>query len=121
MSNKILLRVGSTNLTEYVKSYQVDYNVLVKDEGRNARGNLTLSVLNRKAKVNIVFRPLNEAEMATILSAVEGFVLSVQFWDPQTETQKTKTMYVNTASPNMYSNRAESALYNDLSLNFIEL
>lgn len=121
MPSKILVKIGSTDLTSYIKSYQLDYNVLVKDEGRNARGNLTLSVLNRKAKVNVVFRPLNETEMALVLTTIKGFVMNVEFWDTETQTQKTKQMYVNTASPDMYSNRAQKALYNDLSLNFIEL
>jgi hypothetical protein len=121
MSNKILLKVGSTDLTQYLKSYQVDYNVLVKDEGRSARGNLSLSILNRKAKVNVVFRPLNETEMALVLGVAHAFVMNVQYWDTRTQTQRTVQMYVNTPTPNMYSNRAEKALYNDLSLAFIEL
>jgi len=121
MSNKILLKAGDTDLTPYIKSYQLDYNVLVKDEGRNARGNLSLSILNRKAKVNVVFRPLNEEEMALVLGVAHAFVMDIQYWDSRTEAQRTAKMYVNTASPNMYSNRNETALYNDLSLNFIEL
>ena len=119
--SKILAKIGSFDLTPFIKSYQLDYNVLVKDEGRNARGNLTLTVLNRKAKVNLVFRPLNETEMKNILVAIQPFVFTVEYWDAQTQTQKTASMYVNTASPNFYTNAGEVGIFNDMSLNFIEL
>ena len=119
--SKILLQVGATDLTSYVKSYKLDYNVLVKDDGRNARGNATINIVNRKAKLNVVFRPTSEAEMASILTSIVGFVVSVQFWDVKSQTQLTKTMYTNTPSPDMYWNANNTALYNGFSLNFIEL
>ena len=120
MPDKILIQVGATNLTSYIKSYKVDYNVLVRDDGRNAAGNATINIVNRKYKLNVVFRPLNETEMAALLTAISSFEMSVQFWDPKTQTQLTKFMYINTPSPDMYWNAAQAAIYKDLSLNFIE-
>lgn len=122
MTTKVLVKVGATNLTPYLKGYTVDYNVLVADTGRNARGNLRLQVINRKAKLNLVFRPMNEEEMSIVLLAIKAFSpLTVEYWDVESQTQKTAQMYPNTASPNMYWNAAENALYQDLSLNLIEL
>lgn len=116
---RIITKVGALDLTPYIKSYQLDYNVLVKDEGRNARGNLTLTVLNEKAKINLVLRPLTDAEMASVLAL--PFVATVEYWDSETQTQKTATMYKSTASPNFYSNVSDVGLYNDFSINLIEL
>jgi len=122
MSNKILVKVGSLDLTPYLMDYKTDYNVLVADTGRNAAGNLRLQVINRKAKLNIRFRPLNEDEMKTILLAIKPFTgLSVQFWDVEQKAQRTITCYTNTASPDMYWNKGENALYKDMSLALIEL
>ena len=119
--SKILLQIGTTDLTPYIKSYKIDYNVLVKDDGRNASGNATINIINRKSKLNVVFRPTSEAEMATILAAIGSFVVSVNHWDVKSQSQLTKTMYVNTPSPDFYTNRNETGLFNELPLNFIEL
>lgn len=126
MADKILVKIGSVDLSPYIKTYKVDYNVLVRDDGRNAAGNATINIVNRKYKINTVLRPLTEAEMTILLDAIQPFVMSVQFWDTKTKTQLTRTMYVNTASPDMYWNKqvsagVQEALYNDLPLNWIEL
>lgn len=119
--SKILLEIGVTNLTPFIKSYKLDYNVLVKDDRQNASGNATINIINRKTKIGIVLRPTSEEEMTTILAAIDGFVVSVNHWDTKTQSQMTKLMFVNAPSPDFYTNRNEVGLFNDLSLNFVEL
>mgnify|MGYP001111559313 CR=1 FL=1 len=118
---KKLLEIGGVDFTPLVKGYKLDYNVLVKEEGRNARGDLSITILNRKAKLNIVFRPTNETELASLLDAIQPFVFSITYWDTRTEAQATGTFYSNTASPEFYSNSNDKGIFNDLSINFIEL
>ena len=119
--SKILLKIGATDLTPLLKKYQVDYNVLVKDDGRNAAGNAIINIVNRKVKLNCTFRPMSDSEMHSLMALVEPFVVSVYYWDTKTETQLTKTMYINTPSTDFYSNANNSGLFNDFSLNFIEV
>lgn len=119
--SKILLQINGTDLTSYIKKYQVDYNVLVKDDGRNAAGNAIINIINRKTKLNVVFRPMTDAEMATILGLVYAFVLTITYWDIKTQTQITKSMYINTPQTDFYTNANNKGLFNDFSLNFIEL
>lgn len=121
MPDKVLLKIGAVDFTPYLKNYKLDYNVLVKDTGRNAKGNLTISVINTKAKIHTVFRPMDENEMAALLTAMKPFVYSIQYWDTETKTQKTGTFYNGTPSSDMFTNRNQTALYNDFEINFIEL
>lgn len=119
--SKTLIQIGATDLTQYVKSYKVDYNVLVKDDGRNAMGTLTVNILSRKYKVNVVFRPTSDAEMAMILNAISAFKFNLTFWDPKTQATVTKTVYISTPSADMYSDAGFAKTYNDIAVNFIEL
>lgn len=117
--SKTLLQIGATNFTSFISSYKLDYNVLVKDEGRNANGDLTITILNRKAKINCVFKPMKDAEMDTFLDAIQPYVLTITYWDPRSQTTKNGSFYTGTASPDFY--KTETGLFKELSLNFIEL
>lgn len=119
--SKILIQINGTDLTSLIKNYQVDYNVLVKDDGRNAAGNAIINIINRKTKLNCVFRPMNDTEMASLLNLVNSFVMNVNFWDVKTQTQITKSMYIGTPSADFYTNKNDDGLFNDFALNFIEL
>ena len=117
---KQLIINGTTDLWPYMSSYKVDYNTLVKDTGRNARGDLTISIVNRKYKLNCAFRPTNEDETQTILNALSGFVMTINFWDPETKSQQSGTFYISTPMPDMLWNKDDNAYY-EFGVNFIEL
>lgn len=119
--SKILLKIGATDLTPFIKKYKVDYNVLVKDDGRNAAGNAIINIVNRKVKLNCTFRPMSDSAMQNLLALVEPFVVSVYYWDTKTGSQLTKTMYISTPSPDFYNNANNNGLFNDFDLNFIEV
>lgn len=121
MANKILLKFNDVDLTDYLASYADEENVLVKDEGRNARGNLRLTILNRKHKLYATTKYLTEAEMNIVRGAVSSFVGTTEFWDSKTGNQKIATMYVSTPKSEFYTNRQENGLYKPISINFIEL
>lgn len=119
--SKILIKIGSADLTPYIKSYAVNYNVLIKENGTNARGDTTINLKSRKSKLNVTFRPTSEAEMAIILAAINPCVVNTEHWDTKTQTQLTKTMFVNSPTTDFYTNRYEVGLFNELSLEFVEL
>ena len=119
--SKIYVKVGAVDLSPYIKSFKADYNTLVKDDGRNARGTAIINIVNKKMKLNVVFRPTSEAEMSIILNAIEPFVVSVQYWDVKSQSQIIKSMYINTPSPDFYTDKPSGAVFNEMSLNFIEL
>lgn len=118
---KTLLTINTVDYSEYLKAYNVEYEVRVKAEGTNARGTSTLSVLSRKAKVNITIRQTTEDEMAVILTALQPYQLTIGYWDIETKTQKSGTFVCSTAIPNMYSNADNNSSFVDFSLSFQEL
>ena len=121
MADKILLKIGTTDLTSYINSYKIDYNVLTKGDGRNAAGNAITNIINRKVKLSIGFIPMAESEMASILGLISTYEVSATFWDVKTQTQLTKTMLVNSPSPDFYSNSYQTGVFKDLSLNLVEV
>lgn len=120
MSN--YLRVNNVNLSDYVQSLRIGFETLVsEDSGRNAAGNTVIDIVNRKDKVYITFRPMNQTEMASVLSAKAPFVVSTTYLNPKTGTNKTINCYTNTPEPEFYRIIDGKILYKPLSLNLIEM
>ena len=113
--SKILLQIGATDFTPFIKEYSVSYNVNMKDEGTNARGNRALSLLSRKSKLAV------ESEMAALLAAVETIIVSANHWDTKIMAQRTATMFLDTPVTDFYTNMNETGLFNEFTINFIEL
>lgn len=115
-------KIGSTDFSDKVKSMKVDMEVLVADNsGRDAAGNTFVDIVNRKYKLEMVFRPMNDTEMAALLNAVRDYVISVTFYEPRTRANKTITCYIGTPMPEFYTLQNGKILYKELSLNFIEM
>lgn len=114
-------KIGNQDFSSYVKSMRVDMEVLLSDQsGRNAAGDNLVDIVNRKDKVEIVFRPLFQEEMEILLSALAPFVLNVSYLNPRTGALKTINCYINTPSPEYYYILDDKILYKPLSVNFIE-
>lgn len=118
---KTLLTINSVDYSAYLSKYTLEFNVLIKDEGTNARGTKVLSVLNRKAVLNIVFRMTDETEMAAILTALQPYVLTIGYWDPETQTQKSGTFYKTNSIADFFHNISNDARFNELPVQFKEL
>jgi len=118
---KTLLTINTVDYSEYLKAYNVEYEVRTKAEGTNARGSSTLSVLSRKARINLIIRPTTEDEMAVILSALQPYSLTIGYWDIETKTQKTGTFVTSTAIPDMYTNADNNSTFKDFSFSLQEL
>ena len=119
MSNLIL---NGTDVTHLVKGLKIGYETLVsEDSGRNAKGDTVIDVVNRKVKVYASFRPMNGSEMVSLLSAIEPYVISVQYLDSKTNALKTIQCYHGTPEPEYYWTLKNQVLYKAFDLNFIEL
>lgn len=116
------LKINSTDVSHLVKSMKIDYETLVSDNsGRNANGDTVIDIINRKVKLNIGFRAMDQTEMALLLNAIGGYVVNVTYRDAKTNADKTVTCYTGTPSPDYYFILANKVLYKEMSLNFIEL
>ena len=116
------LKINNQDVSHLVKGLRIGYETLVSDNsGRNANGDTVIDVINRKIKVYVVFRPMFESDMRSLLSAIDDYVVSVTFLNPQTKALNTITCYTGTPEPEYLYIHDSDILYKEMSLNFIEL
>lgn len=116
------LKINGTDVSHLVKGLKVGYETLVaENSGRNANGDTVLDIINRKAKVYVTFRPMNDSEMALLLSTFASYVIPVSYRDSKTNSIKTITCYTGTPEPEYYWILNDQVLYREMQLNFIEM
>ena len=103
------------------KSFKVDINDLDGESGRNAKGDLIRDRLAVKRKLECEWGPLHNDEISPILKAVQAAFFSVEYPDPMTGTNQTKTFYVGDRSaPAYYKEANGKVLWQGLTMNLIE-
>ena len=118
----MILTINGNDFSSYVSGLKVGYETLVSDNsGRNAAGNLTIDVINHKIKLYVTLRHTTKEEMATILNALNGYVVDVKFLNPQTNATKTIECYTSTPEPEYYTAQSAKTIYKPLTFNLIEL
>lgn len=116
------LMIGATDVSDLVKSLKVGYETLVsEDSGRNANGDTVIDVINKKVKLYVTFRPMDGAEMARLLAAINDYVVNVNYRDSKTNSDVTVACYTGTPEPDYYYIHGNDVLYKEMNLNFIEL
>ena len=116
------LKINNTDISHLVKGLKIGYETLVADtSGRNANGDTVIDVINKKIKVYVVFRPMFEQEMRSLLAAIENYVVTVSFLNPKTKAFTTITCYTGTPEPEYLYIHNNDILYKEMTLNFIEL
>lgn len=89
----ILLKIGTTDITSYLKEYTVNYQEMWTEAGRNLAGNLKATFVGTVPKINITTKPLTETDAQTLLGLLNGHSFSVTWYNPQTKTTATGTFY----------------------------
>lgn len=116
-------KIGDTDFSNLVSSLKCGFEVLLsEDSGRNASGDNVVDIVNRKDKIYVTTRPMNEDEMASFLTAVQPFVVYISYMNPRTKTIKSNVRcYIGTPEPEFYTIQNGKILYKPLQLNFIEM
>lgn len=118
----MILSINGTDVSNLVQGLKVGYETLVsEDSGRNANGDIVIDIINRKVKLYVTFRPMDGSEMATLLSAISGYVVDVTYMDSTTNATKTINCYHGTPEPEYYWVLNRQVLYKSFGFNFIEL
>lgn len=116
------LKINGTDVSNLVKSLKVGYETLVADNsGRNAAGNTVLDIVNKKVKLYVGFRPMDDVDMKKLLGTFADYVIPVSYLDSKTNTIKTITCYTGTPEPEYYWVLNDQVLYKAMELNFIEM
>lgn len=117
-----ILKIGDVDFSHLINTYKVGYNVLLSDKsGRNAKGNTTIDIINRKTKIECGFIPMNSDELKSLLAAIEPYAVDVTYLDSKTNTEKTMKAYCSTAEPEYYRTIDGNILTKPMNINFIEL
>lgn len=116
------LKINGTDVSHLVSGLKIGYETLVaENSGRNANGDTVLDVINKKIKVYVTFRAMDDTEMKRLLATFEDYVIPVTFRDSKTNAEKTITCYTGTPEPEYYWILGDQVLYKAFNLNFIEL
>ena len=116
------LTINGYDASGLVKGLKVGYETLVSENsGRNAAGNTVLDIINRKVKLYVTFRPMDDTDMSRLLSAIGPYVVNVSYRDSKTNAIETITCYTGTPEPEYYWILGNQVLYKEFSFNFIEL
>lgn len=95
---------------------------MVKNEDRNAVGDLTFDIVNQKAKVETtVSDDLPEADVQVILNAVSSYKVTCQYRDTRTGMMQTINGYVPDPQPEAKQIIEGKTTYNGFNLNVIEM
>ena len=105
------------------KSLKVGFESLnSEDSGRTDDGVMRLSwVFRRIRKVEIEMPPIASAEVAELLSLVQGQEYSLTYIDPLINAEKTINVYTSNSSADLYSGMILNGLWQGVAFNAIEL
>lgn len=92
--DKPLIKIGSLTLTELVK-YEVNYSKLWKDADRNMNGDVSASFIGIFPNIDAETTPLTRTQVVTLCSALDQPYFSMTFWDPSSNSQKTRQYYAS--------------------------
>ena len=116
------LKINGTDVSDLVKSLKIGYETLVSDNsGRNANGDTVIDVINKKVKLQVTFRPMDDTEMARLMATFEDYVIDVTYRDVKVNGNVTVTCYTGTPEPDYYFIHDNRVLYKEMNLNFIQL
>lgn len=114
-------KINGSDFSYIVSGLKVGYETLVSENsGRNANGDTVIDVINRKVKLYITFRHMDNNEMDSLLEAIKDYVVEVSYLDPKTQTLETITAYTGTPEPEYYT-ISDKTVFKPMSLNFIQL
>ena len=87
-----LLKIGTTDLTPYLKGFIVGLEEMWTDADRNLSGNLMADYVGVAPKIELTFRELTQAEMSTVLGVLKQ-TFTAYWWDEESDTYKSGTFY----------------------------
>lgn len=113
--------INDIDFSHYVKSLKVktsnSYNAQT-----NAAGDTVVDLINKKHEIEVGIIPLTETDMAPLLAAIDNFTVLISYRDPRTnELFQRMLCIIPEDEVDYYTIQINKVMYNELTLNFIEL
>ena len=117
MAMTYTIKLGSTDISSYLKEYDVERNKLWTDSDRNLDGTLKATFIGVFPKISLGFTYLTEAQLKTLTGLLEPSVISVVWWDSKSGGYKTSNFYAGDYKFPMYDKGR--GLYEPFGVNLI--
>lgn len=93
MAMTYTLKIGTTDISAYLKGYSVQRSKLWTDANRNLAGDLKATFIGIFPKIKLEFTYLTEAELKTVIGLMDSPSFSVDWWDSGSGTYKVANYY----------------------------
>ena len=113
-------KINNVDYSQYVNKLNIQTNHIYNAR-TNASGNTSVKKVNSKKIINVGIIPLDAAVNAALVKALNGFQMTVEFLDPETNTLKTANCIIPKNSIEYYTIRADKILTKAYTLTFEEL
>lgn len=102
------------------KVFKVDISDIDGETSRNAKGDMIRDRVATKRKLSCEWPLLTMGEISQLLNSVKNVFFSVEYPDPMEGIRITKTFYVGDRSTPMLYMKNGVAMWEGLTMNFIE-
>lgn len=113
-------KVNDNDLSMYVNKLNITKQAKYSSS-TNAAGNTVADYINTKRVLKVGFIALNDAAVKSILTAIEGFSLSVSYREPTTGLLETINCIVPKHTIDYYTIQENNVMYNEFTITFNEL
>ena len=115
------LKIDNQDFSTFVNELKVNrknnYNAQT-----NAAGDTVVEYINNKREITVGIIPLESADMASLLAAIDAFKVNLSFRNPQTnELEENVSCIIPESAIEYYTIQVNKVMYNALSLTFVEL
>ena len=117
----IYFKIGDTDYSNYVSGLTVtkntNYNGLT-----NAAGDMVVDFLNQKRTIDVVIIPLDVAKLNSLLTAIDSFNMTINFYDPKTnKISENVNVIIADYSVEYYTIQDTKQMVQAFTLTFVEL
>ena len=117
----IYFKIGDTDYSNYVSGLTVtknaNYNGLT-----NAAGDTVVDFLNQKRTIDVVIIPLDVAKLNSLLTAIDSFNMTINFYDPKTnKISENVNVIISDYSVEYYTIQDTKQMVQAFTLTFVEL
>lgn len=117
MAISYLCKIEGTDITPYLKSYEVSYEEMWTEANRNMAGILRASYIATTPKIYLQFRQMTKSEMSTVMGLLSGHSFTVTWYDETDDSYKQDTFYRGEMKVGIRDLNSE--MYKELSVNLI--
>ena len=121
LSTKGSFQVDNVEFTP--KTLKVNFESLSSENsGRTLDGVMHIYwVFNKIRKLEIEMAPMTAAQVAALLSRVQGKIYNITYFDPIDNAERTTQVYTSNSSTDVYSGIIRNGLYQGVQFNAIEI